>query len=186
MSHFLKTSSVISLAFMATLLTLALGGCSTNNPQLENQSTTQTPEAGLFSKDTNLCIQKGSSSHITISWDTRGRAGINSTQGEGKLLPGAQLCGEGSRVPVKVTFPSGFATVVEAQNPSIGYPIVAFYSGDHFSYYSGDKLVITGVEYASAYYSEGETVNSNVEGHHITTLRLPNTDWVNFRVTIKY
>lgn len=171
---------IIHVIAMGIILPILLTGCSRSVSSAQRPTET----AGLFSKDTKLCVRNGTSENLTIKWDTR--AGVNSYEGQGKLLPGAQLCAEGSIVPAQVTFPSGFATVVEAQNPAIGYPAVTFYSGDHVTYRTEEDVIITGVEYASAFYSEGETVNSNVEGHQITTTRLQNNSWVNFLVTIKY
>lgn len=175
--HFLVAVAGVSLAFV-------LAGCAISPQGAAIVSDTPTEQAGLFSKDTHLCVLNGTSENLSLKWDTH--SGVNSFQGEGKLVPGAQMCAVGSIVPAKITFPSGFATVIEAQNPALGYPAVAFYSADHVTYQTEEDVIITGIEYASAYYSEGETVNSNVEGHQITTTRQSNSEWVNFLVTIKY
>lgn len=151
----MKSLSVLALA------ALVLAGCASPQPS-------ETPEAHGILRDTFVCFVNDSRIPLTITWDQK----VNSFDGEGKLLPGKKFCGEGVGTSAKLRFPAGFTTYVVSQNAPLMEPHLLFKSEDN------DKT------YASAFYSENETVNSDVEGHSISAQRLEDNEWINFEIRI--
>lgn len=139
--------------------------------------------ASLGSRDVYVCIVNESSQKIFVEWSST--TGVSSHEPSGAVDKLSQSCAEGPLVNADISFMDEFVTVLEAQNPVIGYPSVGFYSAEHFTHNVGGEIVITGNEYASASFSVGETVNSDVEGHQFSVTRTANNAWVNFTVTVK-
>jgi hypothetical protein len=80
---------------------------------------------------------------------------------------------------VRVTFSDSFATKMGTGNPMVGTPGVFFESVPEPS-----RPSVAGITYTSARYAQGETVSSDVQGHHFSVTRNADDDWINFTVTI--
>ena len=121
---------------------------------------------------------------VTLEWGQ----GVSSNTGSGTLAVGKTLCGEGLGPKAVITFADAFSTEIRTFNQHLGYPFVSF---NRFPYYSPAVCtdgVCTGAKrpkkYASATYSQGETVGSDVEGHHFAVTRNTDDDWIQFSVVI--
>lgn len=186
MNFELLTNPALKIA-AATLVSAAaiasLAGCAGQATQQTSQpSATPEKSAGVFTKDVSVCVKNETTENLAIAWDSS--FGVNTNEGDGELTPGSTLCGEGGAVAVLMSYPDGFSTLVEASNPTVGYPYLGYYSKDHRVRNSGDDVIVLGKEYARAFYAEGESVTSDVEGHTISATRLANNSWVNFLVTV--
>lgn len=120
-------------------------------------------EAGLITKDVNVCYFNDSSQKIEFTK-------FRYTDGNpiGILRPGNSLCVSGERVIAYLTYSDGYATETIAWNSEVLYPEVQF-------------LTLTlGVETASSYFSEGETVGMVDEDHNWSITRLDNTSFIEF------
>lgn len=166
------------LALASTLL-LSLSSCTIAPP-----SSSTAKEAGIFSKDIHVCFDNNSGNAVILDWTS----GVSTNSGSGTLDDGQSFCGEGPDPLVRLTFSDSFATQVVVANPSIGQPGVSFHSvAQHqVQYCDGDvcRSVMESDIYADATYAEGESVGSDVEGHHFSVTRDANNDWVNFTATI--
>jgi hypothetical protein len=120
-------------------------------------------EAGLLTKDVNVCYYNDSSEKIEFT-------NFRYTQGNpiGDLRPGKSLCISGERVIAYFTYKDGYASKTIAWNSEVLYPEVVFLT------------LNLGVETASSYFSEGETVDMVDEGHNWSVTRLDNSDFIEF------
>ena len=120
-------------------------------------------EAGLITKDVNVCYFNDSSQKIEFTK-------FRYTDGNpiGTLRPGNTLCISGERVIAYLTYSDGYSTKTIAWNSEVLYPEVSF------------ETINLGVPTASSYFSEGETVGMVDEDHNWSITRLDNTSFVEF------
>jgi hypothetical protein len=169
-------AAVLALA-AATLLSLT--ACAPSAPPSTAQTaaapSSPAKEAGLLNRDIHVCFNNTSATAATIEW----LWGVNTNSGSGTLKVGQTLCGEGVDPTVRVTFANSFATKMSTGNPMVGEPGVSFDSIPEPA-----RPSVTGLTYTSAKYAPGESVTSDVEGHHFSVTRNADDDWINFTVTI--
>lgn len=157
--------------FCLALTALFVSGCATQPAQ--NLELSPTRSAGVFSKDTHVCFVNNSSEMPNLTWLS---TGLDTYTGQGPMPQGQQGCAEGSAPQATVKFSDGFTTFVLASNVAIGYPEVGF--RDKSTYQKGYKT------FASSGYSIGETIGSDVEGHHFSVTRNEDSDFINFTIKI--
>jgi hypothetical protein len=176
---------------LAAVTLMALSACApsapASTPDFTSASTSSTPtkEAGVFTKNLQVCIDNNSGATVSLDWVS----GVSTNGGSGTLEVGQSFCGEGPEPKVGLTFADAFATYVLAVNPAIGRPTVFFNSlAEHPIEICGEDMCTKSSEsdatYASSGYAEGQSVGSNIEGHNVSVTRNANNDWVNFTVTI--
>ena len=174
---------VIAYSFAAAL---ALSACATPSSSIVSASPTasSTKEASIFTKDVNVCFENKSPSPVALEW----KSGLSTYAAAGNLAVGETACGEGTSPSVLVTFADTFRTLIHASNDNFMYPRFVFRG---FSTYV-HSVCADGVctekpgwkEYAAGFYAQGETVGSDVEGHHFAVTRKTDDDWVQFTVVI--
>ena len=187
MSLHIKRPISIAAAAIALLATVTLSSC-TSAPQ-EQPTPTATEvskEAGIFTKDIEVCFTNTSSEDVELSWVS----GLSSNDGEGTLSPGGQMCGEGPDPRIKLVFSDGFGTYVDAYNPVVGEPYVWFSSLaqkrvlDCSPGQDGCHQEVKSDVYTENTYSQGETAQANFGGHLAEVSRLSDNDWINFAISI--
>lgn len=160
---------------------VAVTACSPSQPVTAPTS----KEAFGILRHVNHCIVNARADDVSLTWQ-KGEYGVSTFTGEGKLKSGDSFCAEGSSVRAFVTFSDGFGAYVVATNFPLTYPDVRFESRD--SRYQPDKtlgyILYVGTTLASASYAQGETVESDIEGHHVSVTRHADTEWVNFDTTL--
>jgi hypothetical protein len=164
---------VISIAGITFGLGLALSlvGCA-STVQSTSPEPSETPkQAFQVSRDVHVCIDNASGSAVKIAWQ-----GVDSSTGEGTLRAGTTYCGLAAHPDASVTFSDGTVSYVKGSNFAVGYPSITFV--DVPTKTSNYTI------YAQAYYSTGETVVSDVQGHHFSVTRAEDSDWINFNMTI--
>jgi hypothetical protein len=184
LSRWLGTLALVTISFAG------LTACSTSTPSGDSANSEETAhEAGLFTKDIEVCFTNTSGSPVTVKWVE----GLSTKDGEGTLDGGEILCAEGSYPTALVTYLSGFQTELQAVNPAFEKPFVRF-----LSYLPEDQQIeecdaSTGMcfitkrrkEYASWAYSVGQSIDNTFEKHSILVTRTADNAWINFLVDIK-
>ena len=187
MSLHIKRPISIAAAAIALLGTATLSSC-TSAPQ-EKPTPTATEvskEAGIFTKDIEVCFTNTSSEDVELSWVS----GLSSNDGEGTLSPSEEMCGEGPDPRIKLVFSDGFGTYVDAYNPVVGEPYVWFSSLaqkrvlDCSPGQDGCHQEVKSDVYTENTYSQGETAQANFGGHLAEVSRLSDNDWINFAISI--
>ena len=180
-----KTTTLRFAAMLAIALTATstLSSCAASAPS--NVTTASaSKEAGVFTKEVRTCVTNDSKEHATLVW----AADLKSPTGTGYLDVGETFCAQGEATEALLTFPDSVKTAILANNPVIGYPFIKFRSGPNHTITVCDLgrcfEEYETVTFASAGYSQGETVNSDVEGHHLSATREGNTDVINFAISI--
>lgn len=186
----MKLSRWVSTLVLVTISFGALTACSMSTPSGESTTRAEPAhEAGLFTKDVEVCFTNTSGSPVTVRWVE----GISTSDGEGTLDGGEILCAEGSYPTALVTYLSGFQTELQAVNPAFEKPLVRF-----MSYLPEDQQIeecdsSTGMcfitkrqkEYASWAYSVGQSMDNTFEYHTVQVTRTADNAWINFLVNIK-
>ena len=160
-----------------------LSGCSASTSEGVIPSPSTSKEAGIFSKDVQVCFTNTSGSDVTVSWDT-----VSTSSEEGTLTQGTQFCGEGTEPIAKLTFGDGTSFFVQGINPAIGAPEIAFNSTTQ-TYKSCDESGGACIEIPRRYtyesFSEGESKTVTVRSHIYSIKRTANNAWVNFEIEIR-
>lgn len=184
--HSVRPVAIVATG-LALLSALTLSSCSTAPQQQPTPSATEvSKEAGIFTKDIEVCFTNTSAEDVELSWVS----GLSTNDGQGTLSPGGQMCGEGSDPRIKLVFSDGFGTYVDAYNPVIGEPSVWFSSLaqkrvlDCSPGQDGCNQVITGDTYFEQTFSQGQSMNAGFGGHSATVKRLSDNDWINFTIAI--
>jgi hypothetical protein len=167
----------VALALVTSTL-LSLTACSPTAP-----SSPITKEAGGLLRDLHVCFENSSSAVVSIEWTS----GVSTNRGSGSLGPGQSFCGEGREPQAGVTFSDSFATNVVTENPLLRQPKVYFKEVVGHVFQLCEEICHDEMQfetYALATYAEGETVDSDVEGHHFSVTRNADNDWINFTITI--
>jgi hypothetical protein len=129
----------------------------------------------LGTRDVFMCFDNPSGVQVSLKWKNFQR-GISSQLGEGTLSKGQKFCAEGS-LPMALLSWSDVTTEVTGRNA----PLMA--AQMFFNYTREDKGDHTDFYGMSGYY-EGETLETTILNHHVSTTRLSNNDWVNFIITV--
>lgn len=177
----------IAAASLAIVGTLSLSSCA-NAPQEQStpSATEVSKEAGIFTKDIEVCFTNTSSEDVELSWES----GLSSNDGEGTLSPSEEMCGEGPDPRIKLVFSDGFGTYVDAYNPVVGEPYVWFSSLaqkrvlDCSPGQDGCHQEVKSDIYTEHTYSQGESAQANFGGHVAEVSRLSDNDWINFAISI--
>jgi hypothetical protein len=180
-----RTFRVIAVACALLATGFGLTACSSPAPVVTASGSPSSKDAGLFTKDVFVCIENTSDSPVTIAWTY----GVSSTTGSGQFAPGQKTCGEGGSPEAKITFGSGFATLMSAANPALSEPAISFL---HTEPYQKVVCVDTGScslewtrdKYITQWYSVGPSLDNDVEGHHIVATRTADNGWINFSAKI--
>lgn len=179
-------------ASVVLVAALGLAGCAnvtTSAAQLHIKTESAPKEAGLFSKDTEVCFTNSSGDAVTIQWVE----GTSTTDGEGTLDAGEIICGEGSYPTAIISYQSGFQTKVETINGAFSKPSVMFFSNlpeDNEIEECDDTTGMCYItkrqkKYASFDYAQGQSIANNIEGHQILVTREADDSWINFLVEIQ-
>lgn len=165
-----RRATVLALASVTLLsLTACAPGAPLNAASTTDSTTSAVKEARLV-RHVHVCFENTSSGKVSLTWTS----GVSTTGGSGALDSGQQLCAEGPEPMATVTFSDSFATNVRAVNPLADYPWIFF----------KPNPTRAGIDYTSAQYAQGESVNSDVQGHHFSVTRKADDDWINFAITI--
>lgn len=186
----MKLSRAMSAVAVIAILLTSLTACTMTGASQQKLHTAEpTLEAGLFTKDIEVCFTNSSGASLTIKWTE----GISSSDGEGTLDGGEVICAEGSYPTAVVTYLSGFQTELQAVNPTFEKPFIRFMSYLPEDQESEECDSSTGMcyitqrqkEYASWAYSVGQQIDNDIENHHILVSRQSDDSWINFLVDIK-
>ena len=178
----IKQSPYANAFILAITSTLVLSACAGTDTGSGSTSVTptasSTKEAGIFTKDINVCFENKTPSPVGLKWE----AGVSTHSAISSLAVGETACGEGEGPFVLVTFADTFTTRVTTANNPLLEPVLYFRAprisvGEAYTGQLGDS-------YANASYSQGETVGSDVEGHHFAVTRNADDDWIQFTVVI--
>ena len=123
--------------------------------------------ADIFTKDVRVCYFNDSKENLTLT-----NFRYADSRPIGVIKPGNSVCTQGSRVITYMKYDDGYAFYTIAWNSEVLYPEVVFNR-------SNDTPM------AEAYYSEGETVNSEVNGRSWSVTRLDDTDYKEFEYHFK-
>lgn len=133
-----------------------------------NLLTTQpSKEADFLTKDVRVCYFNESKENLTFT-----NFRYVATKPIGILKPGKSVCTLGSRVIAYMQYEDGYAFYTIAWNSEVLYPEVVFNR-------SNDTPI------AESYYSEGETVDSEVNGRSWSVTRLDDSDYKEFEYHFK-
>lgn len=180
-----KTTGGRHATMFAVALTalLVLSSCAANTVTA-TPTASASQEAGVFTKEVRTCVTNDSKQHLSLVW----AADLKSPTGTGYLASGETFCAQGEATEATLRFPDSIITSILANNPLIGYPFIKFRSGPHHTITVCDlgqcSEEYETVTFASAGYSQGETVTSDVEGHQVSATREGNTDVINFSISI--
>lgn len=179
-----RRAVALTLALAAALVLSACSGANSTTVPSAEASASATQEAGIFTKHVNVCFENKGQGPVTISW----RHGVSTDTGSGNLPVGQSVCGEGSAPVAGIAFSGSFTAVVIAQNPALGPPSVSINNSVQVKYnYCTGKICDTRMvypEYTRADFTQGQTVLSEFEGHHVAITRNSNDDWIQFSVVI--
>jgi hypothetical protein len=179
------TPRIVGLIGALLIAGFGLSACSAPTPTVAASDASSTKDAGLFTKDVFVCIENTSSSPVTVDW----RTGVSSTSGSGQLAVGQKFCGEGGEPVARITFDSGFATDMMAGNPALTPPAISFLHKESYQKVICEDtgschLSWTKDAYITQWYSIGDSLDNNVEGHNFIGTRMENNGWVNLTVKI--
>ena len=124
-------------------------------------------KADFLTKDVRVCYFNDSNENLTLT-----NFRYAESKPIGVLKPGKSACAQGSRVIAYMQYDDGYTFYTIAWNSEVLYPEVVFNRSN-------------GTPMAEAYYSEGETINSEVNGRSWSVTRLDDSDYKEFEYHYK-
>jgi hypothetical protein len=176
-THWIKPGIVTAGSL---LLALTLSSCSAVGNASETPTASGTPQAHGVLRDVFMCFENTSGAPVSIEWV---EPGTSSNSGQGALAAGKTFCGEGGKAQAAVSFSGGDPIYVYGYNTLFIEPRIIFKN----SYYSDTDPGVPSnwKQFGNESYSVGQTIVSDIQGHHFSITRGADDEWIQFSITIQ-